>query len=153
MPVVPVAGLIAPPDVIALDLVSRTAPEAIREMHARLGQVDGVVDPARMLDDLLARQLLAASCLDREIALPHTRTGGVTRVMYAVGRSAQGVGFDPEHPDIRLIFLAAGPSGRVVEYLHWTAQLVRLLRTSNVRETLRSATTADEVRARWPRPG
>jgi len=66
---------------------------------------------------------------------------GVARV------TPPGVGFDGEHPAVRLIFMVATPKQQVEEYLLAVAAITRLLKTDGVRAGLLNARTAAEFTA------
>lgn len=139
------------PDVINLDLKSKSAEQVIAELHRGLATNDAVSDSSRLLDELLVRHARGSSCLDDEVALPHVRTQFVKRIVFAVGRSQSGVAFDAEHPAIRLIFLIGVPTAATAEYLRWVAQLARTLRNPNSRSALMSASDAGAFKAAWAR--
>ena len=152
--VTPPTDLIANPDVLALGLRANSGEEAIRELHARLGSVGGAVtDAPRFLADLLERAGIASVCIAADIALPHARTVAVGRTVLAVGRAAQDVAFDPEHPGVRLVFLIGTPKAAVAEYLKLVAGLSRLLKKPGVRQGLLGAKTEAEFLALLARGG
>lgn len=137
------------PDVINLYLKSKSAEQVIAELHGALATNNAVIDPSRLLDELLVRHAMGSSCLDQEVALPHVRTLAVKRLVFAVGRSQSGVAFDAEHPSIRLILVIGVPPAATAEYLRWVAQLARTLRSSSARSALMSASDADAFNAAW----
>jgi mannitol/fructose-specific phosphotransferase system IIA component (Ntr-type) len=89
-----------------------------------------VNDGERLLRDILERVIVAPVCIAADVALPHARTTAVDRIVLGVARiAAPGVGFDGEHPAIRLMFMIGTPRRPVEEYLRLVAALSRLLRT------------------------
>jgi PTS system fructose-specific IIA component/PTS system fructose-specific IIC component/PTS system nitrogen regulatory IIA component len=86
-------------------------------------------------------------CIAADVALPHARTAGVGRMVLAVGRAAQDVAFDPEHPGVRLVFLIGTPKAAVADYLKLVAGLSRLLKKPGVRAGLLTAKTEAEFLA------
>jgi mannitol/fructose-specific phosphotransferase system IIA component (Ntr-type) len=137
---------IAEPDVVLLDLHASSGEDAVRLLHARLAESDGVADAPRFLADLLARMQLGPVCIADEIALPHARTEAVNRIVIAVGRAKEGIFFDTQHPHVRLAFLIGTPKDAATEYLRIVAALSRLLRNGAIRENLMTA--ADEAEFR-----
>lgn len=128
-----------------LNLEARTGEDAIRELHAKLGRAAGAVtDREKFLADLVERAGIASVCIAPEIALPHARTAGVSRLVLAVGRSTDGVVFDAEHPGVRLVFLVGTPRDAVTDYLKLVAALSRQVRDPATREALISAATEGE---------
>lgn len=132
--------LIAQPDVVMLDLVASSREAALRALHARLATLDAVADPDRLLLDLLERAMVAPVCIAPDVALPHARTAAVNRIVLGVARTAApGVGFDGEHPAVRLIFMIGTPRQEVAEYLQLVATISRVLKVPGAREALLAA--------------
>jgi mannitol/fructose-specific phosphotransferase system IIA component (Ntr-type) len=146
--------LIAQPDVVMLDLAASSREAALRALHGRLSAAAGVNDPDRFLLDLLERAMVAPVCIAPDVALPHARTNSVDRIVLGVARlAAPGVGFDGEHPGVRLMFMIGTPRQQVVEYLQLVAAISRVLKTSGAREALLAAPTEAEFRAVLARAG
>src|SRR3954453_7156431 len=101
----PLSELIASPDAVVLDLNVASGEEAIRALHQRLrAATPDVKNADEFLKDLLERAALASVCIAEDVARPHARTLSVGRIVLAVGRTVVPVAFDPEHPNIRLVF-------------------------------------------------
>jgi mannitol/fructose-specific phosphotransferase system IIA component (Ntr-type) len=133
---------------VLLDLRARSGEEAVRALHGILaGDRSVVADPARFLDDVLERMRIASVCIADDIALPHARTTAVTRLTMAIGRVADGVSFDPEHPRVRLVVLMGTPKDSVGEYLRVVAALSRVLRHARTRAALMAVQNEEEFRA------
>lgn len=144
--------LIAHPDAVVLDLVASSREAAMRALHAELARRPGVLDGERFLRDLLERVMLAPVCIAADVALPHARTGAVDRIVLGVARiAAPGVGFDGEHPAVRLMFMIGTPRQQVEDYLRLVAAISRLLKTDGVRAGLLAAKTEAEFRAQLAR--
>jgi mannitol/fructose-specific phosphotransferase system IIA component (Ntr-type) len=140
--------LLAKPDALILDLVANSREAAICALHAKLANNPAVKDRDQLLHGLLERAMLAPVCIAADVALPHARTTAVDRVVLGVARiAAPGVGFDAEHPQIRLMFMVGTPKQQVEEYLLSVAAITRLLKTDGVREGLLAAKTETEFRA------
>lgn len=137
-----------------LDLTASSREAALRALHGRLAAVDGVTNPDRFLLDLLERALVASVCIAPEVALPHARTAAVDRIVLGIARLAEpGVGFDGEHPGVRLMFMIGTPRQQVVEYLQLVASISRLLKTEGAREALLAAADENAFRAVLRRAG
>ena len=131
-----------------LDLVANSREAAICGLHAPLGRSPAVTDAPLLLHGLLERAMLAPVCIAPDVALPHARTTAVERVVIGVARvAAPGVGFDPEHPHVRLIFMVGTPKPQVEEYLLAVAAISRLLKSEGVRAGLLAARTEAEFAA------
>lgn len=140
--------LIARPDAVLLDLEATSREGALRILHGELARDAAVTDPERFLRDVLERVMLSSVCIAPEVALPHARTTAVSRIVLGVARLASpGVGFDGEHPGIRLLFLIGTPREQVDAYLKLVAALSRLLRSEGALAGLLGAKTEGEFRA------
>lgn len=136
----PALELIARPDAVWLDLVATSREGALKTLHGRLAAEAGVADRDRFLFDLLERVQFAGVCIAPDVALPHARTPAVNRLVLGVARlAAPGVAFDPEHPQVRLMFLVGVPKEAVDVYLQAVASISRLLKTDGAREALLAA--------------
>jgi mannitol/fructose-specific phosphotransferase system IIA component (Ntr-type) len=140
--------LIARPDVVVLDLAVNSRESALRALHQAILQQPGVTDGDRLLRDVLERVMVAPVCIASDVALPHARTTAVERIVLGVARLQEpGVGFDGEHPNIRLIFMIGTPRNQVEEYLRLVAAITRLLRKPGARAALLAAPNETEFRA------
>ena len=140
--------LLVQPDAVLLDLVANSREAALSGLHARLALSPAVTDAPQFLHGLLERAMLAPVCIAPDVALPHARTAAVERLVLGVARvAAPGVGFDSEHPAVRLIFMVGTPKQQVEEYLLAVAAITRLLRLDGVRAGLLSVRTEAEFRA------
>jgi mannitol/fructose-specific phosphotransferase system IIA component (Ntr-type) len=138
---------ISEPDAVLPDLRAVTGEEAVKALHAALVAVDGVTDAAEFLAGLLERMRFAPVCIAEDIALPHVRTDAVNRLVVAVGRVAEGVVFDPQHPKVHLVFLIGVPKDAVTEYLRVVAVLSRRLRIPGTIASLMAASNETDFRA------
>lgn len=133
---------------VVLGLQAASGEDAIKAVHGRLAAQPGVVrDPPLFLLDLLERARLASVCIADDIALPHARTAAVDRLVLGVARTAAGVPFDREHPNVRLVFLVGTPKAALAEYLQMVAALSRLLRNPIARGALLAASDEADFRA------
>lgn len=140
--------LIAQPDAVILDLVVNSREAALRALHGTLASHPAVVDSERLLRDVLERVMLASVCIAPEVALPHARTDAVSRVVLAVARvAAPGVGFDGEHPHVRLVFFIGAPRAAVDDYLRLVARISQVLKTTGTQATLLTAPDEKSFRA------
>jgi mannitol/fructose-specific phosphotransferase system IIA component (Ntr-type) len=140
--------LLAKPDALILDLVANSREAALCTLHGQLATSPAVKDGPQLLHGILERAMLAPVCIAADVALPHARSAAVERVVLGVARIAPpGVGFDAEHPQVRLVFMVGTPKQQVEEYLLSVAAITRLLKTDGVRSGLLTAKTEAEFRA------
>lgn len=131
-----------------LDLAASSREVALRALHGRLSAIPAVNDPDRFLLDLLERAMVAPVCIAADVALPHARTTAVDRIILGIARLAPpGVGFDGEHPAVRLMFMIGTPRQQVTEYLELVAAISRVTKVDGARDELFEAKTEAEFRA------
>ena len=121
---------------VTFDLVAPNAPAAIRQLGASLAGAPEVVDAARLVADVLAREVLVPTYLGHSLALPHARTDAVTARVVALGRSTLGVPFGPQDELAQLIILIGCPRAEVSAYLEFSKLLLRRLREPAIRAEL-----------------
>lgn len=139
--------LLAKPDAVILDLAVNSREAALCGLHAQLAQSPGVKNGPQLLQQILERAMLAPICIAADVALPHARTEAVDRVVLGVARlAAPGVGFDAEHPQVRLVFMVGTPKQQMDEYLLSVAAITRTLKAEGVRAGLLAARTEEEFR-------
>lgn len=138
-----------------LDLKASSREAALRTLHAELGKNPAVTDAERFLRDVLERVMVASVCIAPDVALPHARTAAVNRIVLAVARLKEpGVGFDGEHPNIRLLFLIGTPRQEVDAYLQLVGGISRLLKAPGAHDALLAADSDAAFRAALARvPG
>lgn len=135
---VPTVLLHSLPELISVELHLQGADiEAVlRELFNRTADSDAFTDRKRVWADLVLRQSAGPVALDDDVALPHARTAGVSRIVMIAGRHPTGVAFDQAHRQVRLIFMVLTPKERPAEYLQLVASLARRLRDPEVRKKL-----------------
>ncbi|HND60245.1 MAG TPA: PTS sugar transporter subunit IIA [Opitutaceae bacterium] len=139
--------LLAKPDALILDLAANSREAALSGLHAALSRCPAVKDAPRLLHGLLERAMLAPICIAPDVALPHARTDAVERIVLGVARlAAPGVGFDAEHPNVRLVFMVGTPKPQVDEYLLAVAAITRVLKAEGIRPGLLAAKTEADFR-------
>jgi mannitol/fructose-specific phosphotransferase system IIA component (Ntr-type) len=131
-------------DHVALDLQADTQVEALQEIIALRRGEQGVLDPAKFLEALLARERENSTIMGNGVAFPHARTDLVEEIVLGIGRSVAGVIFGPEGERVHLLFVIGVPRRMVAEYLVCVGALARLVRNDATRTALLEAKTAKE---------
>ena len=132
------------PSVLQLDLTAPDEEEAIRAVTASLSGNPAVKDVGRLAAQVLEREKLSTTALGHGVAFPHARTGEVTQIVVAIGRSREGVLFRESGQRVNFLFVIGTPPDRVAQYLALVGRLARLLKEEAVRAQLLAATTAEE---------
>jgi mannitol/fructose-specific phosphotransferase system IIA component (Ntr-type) len=129
---------------VILQLRSRKAPNALREIIAVLAQNRTIADPKAFFEKVLAREEVHPSAIENGAAFPHARTDLVDKIVVGIGRSYAGIPFGDTGARARLIFVIGVPERLVNDYLICVGALVRLVKDSATRSALLHARTAHE---------
>lgn len=105
------------------------------------------LDPASVLEALLAREADGSTGVGQGVAVPHARLP-VPRMTGVFLRLEQPVDFESvDGRPVDLVFALFAPENAEIEHLRALAKVSRLLRRAELREQLRKARTEDAVYA------
>lgn len=126
-------------------LQATTSARAIEELgHSLRASIGDLVEPA--LIAVLEREMIAATGLGDEVAIPHASVEGLTRPVVALGVSHDGIDFDaPDGRAARIVFLLLLPPKAYEREVRVLAGLARSVFDDKARAALLSTTTADEA--------
>ncbi len=127
------------------ELHARTPNEAIAELVRALGSLlTGKKRLAR--DAVLERELVAATGLGDEVAIPHAAVEGLDKPLLALGRSTEGIDFDaPDGRPARFVFLLLIPPKEYDEEVRILASIARATYDARARADLVAASGIEEV--------
>ena len=114
-------------------------------MANRVGAAGRSGDPEQVATDALAREAKSPTGLQNGIAIPHCRTSGVSEPTLAFARLEPKVDFGAKDGPADLVFLITAPDGGGDAHLAILAKLAQSLVRSEFTDSLRAATTEDEV--------
>ncbi len=129
---------------IALQLKARRQPNALCEIIGLLENTDRVREPAKFLEQVLAREKANSTLGENAVAFPHARTESVDQITLAGGRSRAGIPWNSNGDRARLIFVVAVPQQLVNDYLVVVGTLARTTRDEEQRRALFEAATPAE---------
>jgi mannitol/fructose-specific phosphotransferase system IIA component (Ntr-type) len=127
------------------ELHARTPSESIGELVRALGSL--LTGRKRMARDaVLERELVAATGLGDEVAIPHAAVEGLERPLLALGRAPRGIDFDA-HDGLpaRIVFLLLIPPNAYDEEVRILASIARATYDARAREELAAASGIEEV--------
>jgi Kef-type K+ transport system membrane component KefB/mannitol/fructose-specific phosphotransferase system IIA component (Ntr-type) len=126
-------------------LVAGTSARAIEELgHALRGAIGDLVEPA--LIAVLEREMVAATGLGDEVAIPHAAVEGLKRPVVALGLAHDGIDFDaPDGRPARIVFLLLLPPKAFEREVRVLAGLARSVFDETARAALLGSTSADEA--------
>jgi Kef-type K+ transport system membrane component KefB/mannitol/fructose-specific phosphotransferase system IIA component (Ntr-type) len=127
------------------ELHAHTPSEAISELVRALGSLlTGKKRLAR--DAVLERELVAATGLGDEVAIPHAAVEGLDKPLLALGRSTQGIDFDaPDGRPAHFVFLLLIPPKAYDEEVRILASIARATYDTRARAELVAASGIEEV--------
>ncbi len=133
------------PDYVVLKLESTNKIDVLRELSSLLvaGQPREVQEA--VVAALIQREEVGSTGIGDGVAIPHARTPAVKEICMAAGVSQEGLDFlSLDNRPVHLFFLILTPAASVGPHLKILAQLTRVLRSAEIREALRSASTAQQ---------
>jgi Kef-type K+ transport system membrane component KefB/mannitol/fructose-specific phosphotransferase system IIA component (Ntr-type) len=127
------------------ELHAHTPSEAIAELVRALGSLlTGMKRHAR--DAVLERELVAATGLGDEVAIPHAAVEGLDKPLLALGRSTHGIDFDaPDGRPARFVFLLLIPPKEYENEVRILASIARATYDARARADLVAASGLEEV--------
>lgn len=139
-------------DAIAPRLTATTRRQALQAMAESLAKAAGL-DPRAVFDAVLLRERLSGTGVGEGVAVPHARVTGVTRPIGGFARLDTPQDFDAlDGRPADLVFMLLAPPDRGADHLKALARVSRFFRRADVREKLRAARGAAELRALFATP-
>jgi mannitol/fructose-specific phosphotransferase system IIA component (Ntr-type) len=127
------------------ELHAKTPGDAIAELVRALGSlIKGMKRDAR--DAVLERELVAATGLGDEVAIPHAAIEGLDRPQLALGLAPRGIDFGAlDGRPARIVFLLLMPAKAYDAEVRILASIARATYDARAREELSKATTIEEA--------
>ncbi|MFZ2015775.1 MAG: fructose-specific PTS transporter subunit EIIC [Nocardioides sp.] len=119
--------------------------DVIRSLAAIVASAGRATDADQLAADAITREGTAATGLPGGIAIPHCRTTAVSEPTLAFARLSPPVEFGAKDGPADLAFLIAAPAGGDATHLQLLTKLARALVKRDFVDSLRSATTQQEV--------
>ncbi len=129
---------------LQLDVTDKAT--AIDELSEKLFSSGKVSDQNHFVNAVLEREKLGNTAIGAGVAIPHARCTTVNEMSIAFARAPKGIDFNSADGDpVNLIFLLAAPLESGSLYLKLLARISRLLRYQDLIDSLKKATTKEEV--------
>jgi excisionase family DNA binding protein len=143
---VPVSGLLRP-EGIKIDLAGHRKDEVLEELADLMVEAHGIRDRDIFLREILNRERLCTTAIQRGVAMPHPRRNGrqFTRTPAVVfGCSREGIDFGSLDGELtHLFFMLCAPEDHL--HLKIMAAINKLLTDTQVHEGLLAAASGEEV--------
>jgi len=134
---------------IKLNLHTNDRDGILRELVTLVIDPKDERDTEVLLKALKDREDMCPTCINEDVAVPHSRNalvGLVSRPVLAYGRHRRGVAFGSlDYKPVHHFFLLCAPNVR--EHLQLLARLARLINKSEFRDGLIAAETPDQLMA------
>src|ERR1043165_4925545 len=133
-------------DMVLLDVDAGADKQAVIErLVGRLADAGRTTDPDGLTAAAMAREEQSATGLPGGIAIPHCRSPHVETASIGFARLNPPVDFGAPDGPADLAFLIAAPESGGAEHMKLLSSLARALVRKDFVESLRQATTSDEV--------
>jgi len=130
------------------DIKSTKKEDVIKELVDALvnaGSIDRR-NQNKLIEDLMARELLGSTAIGQGIAIPHAKSECVNKLVAAFGLSKKGVDFDSLDGELAYIFfLLVAPVDSAGPHLKALARISRLLKDKYFRDNLRACQDKDSI--------
>lgn len=133
---------------IATDLKSTKKQDVIKEMVELLINADEIPSRYRnkVIEALMARESLGSTAIGQGVAIPHTKSDCVNKLVAAFGLSKKGVEFDSlDGEPAYIFFLLIAPQDSAGPHLKALARISRLLKDKYFRDNLRACVDEKSV--------
>ena len=131
---------------IVLDLEA-TSKKRVFERAGLLFENNQGIAHRVVFDSLFAREKLGSTGLGQGVAIPHGRVEGIKEAKGAFIRLASPVPFEsPDGKPVFMLFVLLVPEHAAEQHLQILAELAELFSNRDCRETLKTATSAEEAR-------
>ena len=123
-----------------------TLEPALAELSRRIAAAGVVHDAGDLTRRLLERERLGCTGLGGGIAIPHCKLKEIDELVLSVASFPHGVDFAaPDGIPVTLVFLILSPAHAPALNLQALARISRLIKGPGVAESLRAASTPDEL--------
>ena len=128
------------PGLIIPSLRGQDAPSVIQELSLALQREGRIPNLLPFYHAALNREFLLSTEMEAGMAFPHARAPGLNVLSFALGRSAEPMGWGAKAArSVRLVFLIAVPATDSIQYLQLISGLARLAKESRLVDKLLAA--------------
>jgi PTS system nitrogen regulatory IIA component len=133
-------------DALITDLVATEKRAVLGELASALAGAQPSVDRERLFEVLLERESLQSTGIGDQVAIPHGKLPGLSRLMVSFARSRKGVDFQSsDGQPTHLFFLLVVPEHSGGQHLKALARISRFFHDAAFRKALLEAESADDV--------
>lgn len=136
-----------PDDLIYLDFAADDKNGLLETMVQKIAATGRLEQSEIFFQEMLERESLSSTGIGNGVAVPHARSEQLKSILVAFVRLKQAIDFGSEDGlPVTLVFIIGTPLKEIGEYIHILAQLARKASDEGVRQALKTAATAFEVK-------
>jgi fructose-specific phosphotransferase system IIA component len=133
-------------NLIKLELSSKNKKDVIKEMVGILDDNGKLLDSNKYMQAVINRESEFSTGIGMGIAIPHGKSSGVKEAALVFGRSVDGIDYESmDDEPAHIFFLIAVPEESSNEHLKILSQISRKLMHKELRDSLMSASNAEEI--------
>jgi len=133
-------------DMICLHLKGASKEEIINELLDILNETKKIGDRPAAYTAIMDREKKMSTGMKHGIAIPHGKTSTINDLVACIGISDKAVDFDAlDHEPCRIFIMTLSPVEKTGPHLQFLAEISLLFKSSEKRQEILSADSADEV--------
>ena len=130
------------------DLVSSDKESTLDELSSFLKDKGMIPNKETLQSALMEREALGSTGIGENVAIPHAKISAIDQIVTVFGRSIKGIEFDSlDKKPVHFIYLVLAPMNSSGQHLKVLARISRLLKNKSLRESIISATEANQIYA------
>lgn len=134
------------PSCVKMELTSTTKEGVFQEMVDMIAAAGLLTDTKSCMYELLEREKIISTCMQKGIALPHCRLDSLKDIVAAIGIKKSGYNFDSmDGRPTQIFVMCLSPKDSSEPHLQFIAELARVLMKKENTEAILSSITPEEV--------
>jgi PTS system nitrogen regulatory IIA component len=130
------------------NLISTDKESTLDELSSFLKDKGMVSNKETLQSALMEREALGSTGIGENVAIPHAKISAIDQIVTVFGRSIKGIEFDSlDKEPVHFIYLVLAPMNSSGQHLKVLARISRLLKNKSLRESIISATEANQIYA------
>ncbi len=131
---------------IKVPLTAKNKKDAIAELVKVLADAGEVKDASVLLNSVLERESTRTTGIGNGLAIPHGKCAGVDHLVIGIGKPETPIDFESiDGRPVNLMVLLASPPDQTGPHIQALARISRLMNVDAFRQSMRTATSAQEV--------
>lgn len=128
------------------DLKANTKIGVLQELADHVTEIHTNLRSEKVSEVLIEREKLCSTAVDKGVAIPHGKIGGISGIITAFGRSRKGIDFDSlDEKATHLFMLILTPENTSGLHIKLLARTSVILKQSDTRSNLLKAESREEL--------